>query len=128
MSARTDWNALPDDAFRDAFRDLVARRLPPELRFMREQRPVFDTVSVWYHALAEEGWLAPVWPVEHGGMGLTPAKHMIYVEEWGRLGCPRIPDHGIGLIGPLLLEHGTEEQKAHYLPRILSGEHVWCQG
>ena len=128
MAPATDWNALSDEAFREAFRDLVARRLPADLRFMRKQRPLFDEVSVWYHALAEEGWLAPVWPVEHGGMGLTPAKHMIYVEEWGRLGCPRIPDHGLGLIGPLLLEHGNEEQKAHYLPRILTGEHVWCQG
>mgnify|MGYP000029371944 FL=1 len=94
MAAPKDWNALSDEAFRDAFRDLVERRLPAELRFMRKQRPLFDEVSVWYHALAEEGWLAPVWPVEHGGMGLSPAKHMIYVEEWGRLGCPRIPHHG----------------------------------
>ncbi len=78
----TDWNALSDEAFRAAFADLVARRLPNELRFMRKQRPLFDEVAVWYHALAEEGWLAPVWPVEHGGMGLSPAKHMIYVEEW----------------------------------------------
>ncbi|BCH31616.1 acyl-CoA dehydrogenase [Mesorhizobium sp. L-8-10] len=123
-----DWNALSDEDFRAAFRDLVERRLPAELRFMRKQRPLFDEVAVWYHALAEEGWLSPVWPVEHGGMGLNPAKHMIYVEEWGRLGCPRIPDHGLGLIGPLLLAFGTEEQKAYYLPKILSGEHVWCQG
>lgn len=123
-----DWNALSDDDFRAAFHDLVERRLPAELRFMRNQRPLFDEVAVWYHALAEEGWLSPVWPVEHGGMGLNPAKHMIYVEEWGRLGCPRIPDHGLGLIGPLLLAFGTEEQKAYYLPKILSGEHVWCQG
>jgi alkylation response protein AidB-like acyl-CoA dehydrogenase len=128
MASATDWNAMSDEAFREAFRDLVERRLPSDLRFMRKQRPLFDEVAVWYHALAEEGWLAPVWPVEHGGMGLTPAKHMIYVEEWGRLGCPRIPDHGLGLIGPLLLEHGTEAQKAHYLPRIITGEHVWCQG
>ena len=124
----TDWNAMSDDDFRAAFRDLVERRLPPELRFMRKQRPLFDEVAVWYHALNEEGWLSPVWPVEHGGMGLNPAKHMIYVEEWGRLGCPRIPDHGLGLIGPLLLAFGTEEQKSHYLPKILSGEHIWCQG
>ncbi len=124
----TDWNAMSDDDFRAAFRDLVERRLPSELRFMRKQRPLFDEVAVWYHALNEEGWLSPVWPVEHGGMGLNPAKHMIYVEEWGRLGCPRIPDHGLGLIGPLLLAFGTEEQKAYYLPKILSGEHVWCQG
>lgn len=124
----TDWNAMSDDDFRAAFRDLVERRLPPELRFMRKQRPLFDEVAVWYHALNEEGWLSPVWPVEYGGMGLNPAKHMIYVEEWGRLGCPRIPDHGLGLIGPLLLAFGTEEQKNYYLPKILSGEHVWCQG
>ena len=124
----TDWNALSDDDFRAAFRDLVERRLPADLRFMRKQRPLFDEVAVWYHALAEEGWLSPVWPVKHGGMGLNPAKHMIYVEEWGRLGCPRIPDHGLGLIGPLLIEHGTEEQKEYYLPKILTGEHVWCQG
>ncbi|WP_204310506.1 acyl-CoA dehydrogenase family protein, partial [Stenotrophomonas maltophilia] len=75
-----------------------------------------------------KGWLAPTWPREHGGMGLSPAKHIIYVEEWGRLGCPRIPDHGIGLVGPLLIRFGSPEQKATYLPRILSGEHVWCQG
>lgn len=124
----TDWNALSDEDFRAAFRDLVERRLPQDLRFMRKQRPLFDEVAVWYHALAEEGWLSPVWSVEYGGMGLNPAKHMIYVEEWGRLGCPRIPDHGIGLVGPLLIEHGSEEQKAFYLPKILSGEHVWCQG
>ena len=124
----TDWNAMSDDDFRAAFRDLVERRLPAELRFMRKQRPLFGEVAVWYHALNEEGWLSPVWPVEHGGMGLNPAKHMIYVEEWGRLGCPRIPDHGLGLIGPLLLAFGTEEQKGFYLPKILSGEHVWCQG
>lgn len=124
----TDWNAMSDDDFRAAFRDLVERRLPVELRFMRKQRPLFDEVAVWYHALNEEGWLSPVWPVEYGGMGLNPAKHMIYVEEWGRLGCPRIPDHGLGLIGPLLLAFGTEEQKNYYLPKILSGEHVWCQG
>ena len=128
MAPATDWNAMSDEDFRAAFRSLVERRLPAELRFMRKQRPLFDEVSVWYHALAEEGWLAPVWPVARGGMGLTPAKHMIYVEEWGRLGCPRIPDHGMTLIGPLLLEHGTDEQKAYYLPRILTGEHVWCQG
>lgn len=126
MSA--DWNALSDQAFRSAFQTLVEQKCPAELRFMRKQRPLFDEVAVWYHALAEAGWLAPVWPVQYGGMGLSPSKHMIYVEEWGRLGCPRIPDHGIGLVGPLLIEHGTDEQKAHYLPRILTGEHVWCQG
>ena len=124
----TDWNALSDDDFRRRFRALVEAKCPADLRYMRKQRPLFDEVATWYHALAEAGWLAPVWPVEHGGMCLSPGKHMIYVEEWGKLGCPRIPDHGIGLVGPLLIEHGTEAQKAHYLPRILTGQDVWCQG
>jgi alkylation response protein AidB-like acyl-CoA dehydrogenase len=124
----TDWNALPDEEFREIFRDWVDDNCPAELRYMRKQRPVYDEVKEWYQALSEKGWLSPVWPVEYGGMGLNPAKHMIYVEEWARLGCPRIPDHGIGLTGPLLIQYGTEEQKAEFLPKILSGEHVWCQG
>ena len=125
---QTDWNALPDDDFRHIFRTWVDENCPRHLRFMRKQRPVFDEVAEWYHALAAKGWLSPVWPREHGGMGLSAAKHIIYVEEWARLGCPRIPDHGIGLVGPLLIRYGTQEQKDHYLPKILSGEHVWCQG
>ena len=123
-----DWNDIPDAEFRATFRAWVDENCPAELRYMRKQRPLFDEVAVWYHALAAKGWLAPTWPKQYGGMGLSPAKHMIYVEEWGRLGCPRIPDHGIGLVGPLLIQYGSEAQKAHYLPRILSGEHVWCQG
>ena len=123
-----DWNAMPDEAFRQIFRTWVDANCPQELRFMRKQRPLFDEVAVWYHALAEKGWLSPLWPQDYGGMGLNATKHMIYVEEWARLGCPRIPDHGIGLTGPLLLHYGTEEQRQYFLPRILSGEHVWCQG
>jgi alkylation response protein AidB-like acyl-CoA dehydrogenase len=128
MSMQQDWNALSDEEFRRIFRDWVEENCPKELRFMRKQRPLFDEVAVWYHNLARKGWLAPVWPQAYGGMGLNPSKHIIYVEEWARMGCPRIPDHGIGLVGPLLLQYGTDEQKQHYLPRIISGEDVWCQG
>ena len=123
-----DCNSLPDEAFRTLFREWVLENCPMELRYLRKQRPVYEEVKVWYQALAKKGWLSPVWPREYGGMGLSPAKHMIYVEEWGRLGCPRIPDHGIGLTGPLLIHHGSEAQKAEFLPKILSGEHIWCQG
>lgn len=123
-----EWNALPDEEFRRIFRAWVDENCPRHLRFMRKQRPTFAEVAEWYRALARKGWLSPVWPQEYGGMGLDAAKHIIYVEEWARLGCPRIPDHGIGLVGPLLIRFGTQEQKDHYLPRILSGEDVWCQG
>ncbi|WP_343682297.1 acyl-CoA dehydrogenase family protein [Acinetobacter baylyi] len=124
----TNWNALSDDEFRQIFRDWVLENCPESLRYLRKQRPLYEEVKEWYQALSNKGWLAPVWPVEYGGMGLNPAKHMIYVEEWGRLGCPRIPDHGIGLTGPLLLQYGTDAQKQYFLPRILSGEDMWCQG
>lgn len=123
-----DWNALSDAEFRQIFRAWVDENCPQELRFMRKQRPVYEEVKDWYQTLAEKGWLSPLWPQEYGGMGLNPSKHMVYVEELARLGCPRIPDHGIGLTGPLLLQYGTEEQKQFYLPKILSGEHIWCQG
>ena len=123
-----DWNALSDDAFRTIARARLSACCPEQLRFMRKQRPAFDEVAELYHALAGCGWLSPVWPRAHGGMGLDAGKHIVYVEEWARLGLPRIPDHGIGLTGPLLIEYGTEAQKARFLPRILSGEHVWCQG
>lgn len=128
MPEQQDWNALTDEDFRAIFRDWVEQNCPADLRFMRKQRPVFDEVAVWYHRLADKGWLSPVWPQEYGGMGLDAAKHIVYVEEWARLGCPRIPDHGIGLTGPLLIRYGTQAQKDFFLPRILTGEHVWCQG
>ncbi|MCW1931009.1 acyl-CoA dehydrogenase family protein [Pararhodobacter zhoushanensis] len=128
LPAQQDWNALSDEAFRAIFRDWVDAHCPAHLRFMRKQRPVFDEVADWYLALSAKGWLSPIWPQEHGGMGLNAAKHIVYVEEWARLGCPRIPDHGIGLTGPLLIEFGTEAQKEFFLPKILTGEHVWCQG
>jgi len=123
-----DCNALSDEEFRSRFRAWVEANCPPRLRNMRKQRPLFYEVADWYRALSRQGWLAPTWPKDCGGMGLSPAKHIIYVEEWGRLGCPRIPDHGIGLVGPLLIQYGTAEQKARFLPRILTGEDVWCQG
>ncbi|MEE2861435.1 MAG: acyl-CoA dehydrogenase family protein, partial [Pseudomonadota bacterium] len=104
MSTHPDYNAMSDADFRTLFRDWVDANCPQHLRFMRKQRPTFDEVADWYHALNDKGWLSPVWPVDYGGMGLDAAKHIVYVEEWARLGCPRIPDHGIGLTGPLLIE------------------------
>jgi alkylation response protein AidB-like acyl-CoA dehydrogenase len=79
-------------------------------------------------ALARQGWLAPGWPREHGGMGLSPAKQVIFIEELERHGAPRTNDMGITMIGPLLIRYGTEAQRARFLPPILAGEHIWCQG
>ena len=78
--------------------------------------------------LSERGWLAPAWPREHGGMGLSAAKQLIMMEEYERHGVARTPDHGLVLLGPLLIRYGTDAQKQHFLPRILAGQDVWCQG
>ena len=122
-----DLDALSDDAFRARLRLWLDANYPPELRnpphrlHLAQARP-------WYDILSLKGWLAPGWPSEWGGMGLSPAKQLIYIEEFERHGCARLPDHGIVMVGPLLIRYGTEEQKRRFLPKILSGEHIWCQG
>jgi alkylation response protein AidB-like acyl-CoA dehydrogenase len=78
--------------------------------------------------LSRQGWLAPAWPRNYGGMGLSAAKQLLMMEEFERHGVARSPDHGLVLLGPLLIRYGTEAQRQRFLPRILAGEDVWCQG
>jgi alkylation response protein AidB-like acyl-CoA dehydrogenase len=122
-----DLNALPDESFRHEVRRWVEANYPPGLR-NPAKRLHWSENSVWYMKLAEQGWLAPGWPREHGGMGLSPAKQIIMIEEFERHGCTRTNDMGVVMIGPLLIGYGTEAQKQRFLPAILKGEHVWCQG
>jgi len=122
-----DLNALDDASFRLAVRRFLEQNYPPALRYP-PKRLHWSENKVWYKTLAEHGWLCPGWPREHGGMGLSSFKQIILTEEFERHGVARTNDHGIVMVGPLLIEHGTEEQKQRFLPNILSGEHVWCQG
>ncbi|MCB2040658.1 MAG: acyl-CoA dehydrogenase [Burkholderiaceae bacterium] len=124
--AITDMAALPDERFRQVMARWIAANYPPAKRFMKK-RAFYSDISDWYQALSRKGWLAPAWPKEHGGMGLSAAKQVIYYEEMTRHGCARIPDHGL-VVGQLLLHYGTPEQIAFHLPRILNGENMWCQG
>ncbi len=119
--------AMDDEAFRLALRRWIEANYPPDLR-NPPKRLHWRENRVWYLRLAARGWLAPGWPREHGGMGLSAARQLIMIEELERHGCARTNDHGIVLVGPLLIRYGTPEQKAFFLPRILSGEHIWCQG
>lgn len=123
----SDWNAMADEEFGAFIQSFVERHCPPELRFMK-RRVRWHEVRGWFMALSQAGLLAPGWPVEHGGMGLRPDKHLIYVERMEYLGAPRLPDIGLNSLGPLLLKHGTAEQRARFLPPILTGENIWCQG
>ena len=122
-----DWNAMSDSAFRDAAIDFIETHCPTGLRH-RKEHPRWAEAEGWYHTMSEQGWLAPSWPVEQGGMALKPAKYLIYLEEWTRLGVPTIMPQGPLNVGPALLANGAPEQIAEYLPKILSGEHRWCQG
>ncbi len=122
-----DLNPLSDEDFRQTVRTWIEANYPPHLR-NPQKRLHIDAARPWYDALSRQGWLAPNWPREHGGMGLSPAKHLVMVEEMERHGCARLPDQGMTMLGPLLIRHGSDEQRAWHLPRILSGEIIWCQG
>lgn len=123
----TDWNAMSDQDFRQAARDFIEAHCPSELR-RGEEHVRWEHARGWYSAMATHGWLAPAWPVRHGGMALKPAKHLIYLEEWARAGISRVMEQGVLNVGPVLLAHGSPEQVSYYLPKIVSGEHLWCQG
>jgi len=127
MTARQSINALDDDSFRAEVRAWIEANYPPGLRnpprrlHLRENFP-------WFKALSDKGWIAPGWPVEYGGMGLSPGKQVIFSEELERHGSCRLHDHGLILLGPLIIKFGTPAQKSFFLPKLLSGEHIWCQG
>jgi alkylation response protein AidB-like acyl-CoA dehydrogenase len=83
----------------------------------------------WLDMMAERGLTAPMWPKEYGGGGLSPLEARVLQEEMAKLRLfPALMGMGLSMIGPTLLVHGTEEQKREYIPKIISGEHRWCQG
>ena len=127
MNARPDMNALANDAFRADIRAWIEATYPPALRNPSKRLHLRDNWP-WYKALSDRGWIAQGWPREYGGMGLSAEKQVIWTEEIERHGCARLNDHGITMLGPLLIRYGTDAQKAQFLPRILTGEHIWCQG
>ncbi|WPH15343.1 acyl-CoA dehydrogenase [Variovorax paradoxus] len=122
-----DWHAMPEAEFRRMVRAFLQQRYPQQLRYL-SHRARWSEIREWYLTLSAQGWIAPAWPQAHGGMGLPADKLIAWIEELEQHGVARAPDQGIVMIGPLLIQHGTPEQQQRFLPRILSGEHVWCQG
>lgn len=82
----------------------------------------------WHALLRDKGWNVPLWPKEHGGPGWGPLERFVWEEESGLAGAPRLNHVSQDLLGPVIIEFGTEEQKRELLPRILSSEDWWCQG
>ena len=87
-----------------------------------------DDMDEWHSVLNNKGWLAVNWPKEYGGTGWTAVQKHIFDEECWSAGAPRTVPFGLNMLAPVLMKFGSEEQKAHYLPRILDGTDWWCQG
>ncbi len=122
-----DWEKMPEAEFRQMVRALFAKHYPEHRRFM-PYRQTWAESKGWYLTLSHLGWIAPAWPREHGGMGLPADKLIAYIEESEAWGVARPPDQGLVMIGPILMRFGTDEQRKRFLPKVLSGEHVWTQG
>ncbi len=120
-------DSAEEQAFRREFRRWVEANLAPELRGW-STRPPFALAMTWYRRLYEGGYIAPHWPTKYGGMGATLNQQLVIREELARAGAPEVTMQGLNHIGPLLMRFGNAAQKALHLPRILSGEVVWCQG
>ena len=122
-----NWNAMSDDAFRGVVRRFIKQNYPDELRFLAH-RPRWMTIKPWVMKLVDNGWSAPNWPVSYGGMGLSPSKLLIFMDEQESWGVARAPDHGIVQLGPMLIRYGTEAQQEALLPQMRNFETIWCQG
>lgn len=128
---KLEWTA-EERAFRDEVRAFLDAELTPALRSagsrMTSVYADHETGMAWQRILHARGWVAPAWPVEFGGCGWDVARKHIFATELAIAGAPPISPMGIGMCGPVLIGHGTKAQQDYFLPRMLSGEHFWCQG
>jgi alkylation response protein AidB-like acyl-CoA dehydrogenase len=123
-------------AFRDQVRTFLRDNLPQgwgtpefESQFSGPDDPNQQAFEKeWRGKMAARGWLAPHWPREYGGAGMSPGEQFIFNEEVANARAPQVGGFGVTMIGPVLIMYGTEEQKAEHLPKITSGEVTWCQG
>ena len=141
-----DFNDTPPEAaFRSEVRAFIESECPPGIRrrgfraafggggwddIRMERSEYFKRNGEWAKKLADRGWIAPAWPKEYGGAGMTVMEQFIFSQEMSLSGAPRGGNFGIGTgwAGPTIILYGSEEQKHAYLPGIVKGDDVWCQG
>lgn len=126
-----DMEFSPEDlAFQKEVRAFIAENYPADLREKQDEGDELakEDFLAWHKILYNKGWVAPAWPVEYGGTGWTPTQRFIWSEETASADCIRLMPFGLAMVGPVIYTFGTPEQKAYFLPRILSGEDWWCQG
>ncbi len=128
------------EAFRQEIRPWLEANCPPEMREPvrtdadvcwggREVKFQSEAQHQWLERCAAKGYTVPDWPKEYGGAGLSAAEAKVWREEMARIGArPPLSSFGIWMLGPALLQFGTEDQKRHYLNQIARGEIRWCQG
>jgi len=118
------------ELFRREVRDWIASSLPPKLAAKAAIDAPFTVPesTEWHKILYQKGWIAPNWPKEYGGCGFDATERFIFTEELELQGTPELSPFGLSMVGPLIVQFGSPEQKKRYLPKILSGEEVWCQG
>jgi acyl-CoA dehydrogenase len=119
-------------AFQLEVREFLANNLPAHIidsakrngGVFMEQKEALQ----WQEVLGNKGWAVPQWPVEHGGTDWTPAQKYLFSKECYHAGAPMLIPLGLLMLAPVIMAFGNDEQKTEYLPKILSGEHYWCQG
>jgi len=123
---------MDDAAFVRALREFFAVALTADLREAgRDTTGVHSDIGacrVWHRRLYERGWIAPAWPVAFGGTNWSPAQRLIFERECAANDAPVLFAGGVRSLGPLLIAAGTSEQQRCYLPAILDGTDLWCQG
>ncbi|MGO4377677.1 acyl-CoA dehydrogenase family protein [Pseudoduganella sp. RAF53_2] len=119
-----------DEAFRAEVRAFLEANLPADLqqKVRQHKRLAKEDYVRWHKIAAKQGWAAPAWPAEFGGPGWNATQRHIWEEECARAGTPPILPFGVNMVAPVIMAFGNEEQKAHYLPRILNCDDWWCQG
>lgn len=117
-------------AFRDELRAFIDQRLPDETRrrVLQGLRVGRDRLLEWHRILHQRGWIAPSWPKAFGGPGWSAVRQHIFEEECTLAGAPTLPRFGLRMVAPVIMRFGNAEQQTQFLPKILSGEHWWCQG
>ena len=124
-----------DEAFRKEVRDWLGAHVVGEFAALGgrggsgDETFGFETRLEWEHVLAADRWTCIGWPEEYGGRGASIAHQVIFNEEYVKAKAPgRVSILGEGLIGPTIVQYGTPEQKARFLPPIVAGTELWCQG
>jgi alkylation response protein AidB-like acyl-CoA dehydrogenase len=138
-----DFRDTPEQAaFRDEVRSFITRELPDEFRRNPDAATrrlgedgeggpygeANDPMKGWTKKLASRGWVAPAWPKEYGGASMSVMEQFIFNSEMAIARAPRPGGLAVALVGPTIITAGSEEQKKRYIPGILSGDDIWCQG